>query len=153
MSDQQTSAPIDRGRAFPRTGTARSDTAPWAGWVAFGGTVMAVLGAFSVIQGVAAMVSPDVFITVDGTILAVDLVVWGWIHVIFGAVVGVTGVALLLGAPDWARGLAVVVTGFSLLVQLAWLPAYPIWSVISIVLDVLVLYALVVTWYDSPIDD
>jgi hypothetical protein len=29
-----------------------------------------------------------------------------------------TGVALLLGAPDWTRGLAVAVTGFSLLVRL-----------------------------------
>jgi hypothetical protein len=29
---------------------------------------------------------------------------------------------------------------------MAWLPAHPLWSIFVVVLDVVVLYALVVTW-------
>ena len=58
----------------------------------------------------------------------------------------VTGLALLSGAPEWARGLGIGVTGFSMLVQMAWLPAQPFWSILLVVLDVVVLYALVATW-------
>jgi hypothetical protein len=35
--------------------------------------------------------------------------------------------------------------GINMLVQLAWLPASPVWSLLMITLDVVVLYALAVT--------
>jgi hypothetical protein len=38
-----------------------------------------------------------------------------------------------------------------MLVQLAWMPAYPIWSIILLALDVFVLYALIVTWGDTQL--
>ena len=49
-------------------------------------------------------------------------------------------------APSWARSVGVWLVAINMLVQLAWLPAYPIWSIMAIVLDVFVLYALVATW-------
>ena len=39
-----------------------------------------------------------------------------------------------------------VLVGLSILVQMAWMAAYPIWSILMIVLDVIVIYALVATW-------
>ena len=81
MSDQQALTRRDRHRGLCRARRMpASDTARWAGWVTFGGVVMAVLGAFSVIQGVLALVSPDVFVTADGAVLAIDISVWGWVH-------------------------------------------------------------------------
>ena len=146
MSDQQASTRRDRHRGSPPQADARTDAARWTGWVTFGGVVMAVLGAFSLIQGVLALVSPDVFVTVDGAVLAIDISVWGWVHGLVGVLVLVTGLALLSGAPEWARGLGIGVTGVSMLVQMAWLPAQPVWSIVLVVLDVVVLYALIVTW-------
>ena len=57
-----------------------------------------------------------------------------------------TGLALLGPAPAWARGVGIGLVAINMIVQLAWLPAYPIWSIILLALDVLVLYALVATW-------
>ena len=43
-----------------------------------------------------------------------------------------------------ARIVAVVLAGVSALANLAFLPAYPIWSTIVIAVDVLIIYAIVV---------
>lgn len=51
-------------------------------------------------------------------------------------------------APSWARAMGAVLVALSILVQMAWMPAYPLWSILVIVLDVVVIYALVVTWGD-----
>jgi hypothetical protein len=145
MTDQQSPTTVDP-RHPPGARDDRSDLVRWGGWVAFGGIVMTVTGAFSVIQGAVVLISPTVVVTADGTVLGIDVVAWGWVHVVFGALVCATGVALLRGAPEWARGLGIGVTAFSMLLQMAWLPAHPLWSIFVVVLDVVVLYALVVTW-------
>lgn len=144
MSHEQTSTPADLAGTPPRARGADLDS--WRAWVAFGGILMAVLGIFSVIMGITALISPDVFVTVEGTVLAIDISAWGWVHIVVGAVLTVTGFALLNGAPEWARGLGIGITGFGMLVQMAWIPAHPLWSIFMVVLDVIVLYALVVTW-------
>lgn len=58
----------------------------------------------------------------------------------------VTGMGLLAGAPTWARSVGVGLIAVNMLVQLVWLPAFPIWSIIIIGLDLLVLYAIATTW-------
>ncbi len=47
--------------------------------------------------------------------------------------------------PPEHRGAGVALVALNMLVQLAWMPAYPIWSIILLGLDVFVLYALIVT--------
>jgi hypothetical protein len=116
-----------------------------AGWVHFGAVMMIVVGAFGVIEGLIALFNPTTYVTVDGAVLTVDLTAWGWAHLVLGALLVVTGVSLMRTAPAWARGLGVVLVVLSILVQLAWLPASPIWSILMIVLDLLVIYALVAT--------
>ena len=86
------------------------------------------------------------FLAVGGTILALDLSGWGWTHLLLGVLVLATGVSLLGSSPPpWARGVGVFLVAVHAIVQLAFLPAYPIWSIIVIALDVVVLYALIVT--------
>ena len=117
-------------------------------WVRFGAVMMTIIGAFGVIEGLAALLTPTTYISVNGTVLSIDLSAWGWMHLILGALLVITGVSLLREAPPWARGLGTVLVALSILVQLAWTPAYPLWSVIVIALDVIVIYALVATWGD-----
>jgi hypothetical protein len=116
------------------------------GWVHFGAVLMAVIGTFGVVEGLAALLRPTTYIAVNGTVLSIDLSAWGWLHLILGALLAVTGVSLLREAPSWARALGTVLVALSILVQMAWMPAYPLWSILAIALDVVVLYALVVTW-------
>ncbi|MDF2975380.1 MAG: hypothetical protein K0S40_108 [Actinomycetospora sp.] len=118
------------------------------GWVHFGAVMMTIIGVFGVIEGVAALLRPTTYIAVNGTVLSIDLAAWGWLHLILGALLAVTGVSLLREAPSWARSLGTVLVALSILVQMAWLPAYPLWSIVVIVLDVVVICALVLTWGD-----
>jgi hypothetical protein len=154
MTEQQTPAAggTDRGG---RDATGPMDLAPDARtddlstWVRFGGVMMTVIGGFGVVEGLAALLSPTTYFSVNGTVLGIDLAAWGWVHLILGALLLVTGVSLLREAPPWARGLGTALVGVGIVVQLAWMPAYPFWSVFMIALDVIVIYALVATW-ESP---
>jgi hypothetical protein len=146
MTDQHTSTSTTQGRG-QRSGpvdlAARNDAL--LGWVRFGAVMMTVIGAFAVIEGLLALLRPTTYLTVNGTVLALDLGAWGWVHLILGALLAITGVSLLRDAPAWARGLGVLLVALSTVVQLAWLPAYPIWSILMIALAVMVIYALVAT--------
>ena len=114
-------------------------------WVRFGAVMMAVIGAFAVIEGLLALLRPTTYVTVNGTVLALDVSAWGWVHLILGALLLITGMSLLRDAPPWARGLGVLLVALSTVVQFAWLPAYPIWSILMITLAVIVIYALAAT--------
>ena len=72
-----------------------------------------------------------------------DFTAWGWVHLVLGIVAGLTGVGLLTGNTV-ARIVGVGIAGLSALVNLAFMPAYPVWSVLAIALDVVVIYAIVV---------
>jgi hypothetical protein len=108
---------------------------------------MSVIGAFGVIEGLIALTAPTMYATVDGTVQALDLVGWACIHLVTGVLVLGLGLYLCLGGrrSDRARGAGATVVALNALVQLAWMTAYPMWSIIMVVMDVLVLCALVTT--------
>jgi hypothetical protein len=114
------------------------------GWVRFGGILMAVVGGFGVIEGLYALFLPTTFVNSNGAVVALTFTGWGWLHIILGALVLVVGVSLLRSdVPGWARGTAIVLVALNAIVQLSWLPAYPVWSIVMIVLDVMIIGALV----------
>jgi len=117
-----------------------------AGWVRFGAVVMLIVGVFGVIEGLAAVLAPTYFVTSTGAVLVVSWATWGWVHLILGALVAIVGASLLGEAPSWARGAAIGLVALSAIVHLIVIPAAPIWSIVVIALDVVILYALVTTW-------
>ena len=60
---------------------------------------------------------------------------------IVGVVAVLAGIGLFTGAV-WARAVAVLVAAISILVNFAWLPYYPVWSILIIAFDVFVIWAL-----------
>jgi hypothetical protein len=65
------------------------------------------------------------------------------VHLALGLIAVVTSIGVLAGRM-WARVTGIVLAVISAVVNLAFLPAYPIWSTTLIVTDVLVIYALTV---------
>ena len=129
----------------PATGTAMD-------FVRLGGLLMLLVGPFQVVEGVLALLLPDSYAGARGQVLLVDLAVWGWVHLALGVLIVVAGVGLLRReVSDGARVTAIVVIGLGMLVQLAWLPAAPIWSIIMIGFGLLVLHALIVTSGDVAV--
>ena len=116
----------------------------WAGWVVFGGVVLIMMGAFQITTGLVALFDDGFYaVRSDGLVVNVDYNTWGWIHIIIGLVGILVGVGLMAGNMA-ARIAGVVIAFLSALVNLAFTSAYPVWSVIVIVLDVIVIYAIIV---------
>lgn len=114
----------------------------WYGMIVFASTIMLMLGSFHAIAGFVALFEDDYFlVTRNGLVVSADYTAWGWAHIILGVVIAAAGAALLSGAM-WARIVAIIVALLSSLVNLAFLSAYPLWSGIMIVLDILVIYAV-----------
>ena len=96
---------------------------------------ISLVGAFPVIEGILALFAPTTYVGANGVVVALTFTAWGWLHIIIGALVLLVGLALLRDdVPGWPRGTAIVLIALNALVQLSWLPAYPIWSIIMIVL-------------------
>lgn len=116
----------------------------WAGWIMFGGLIMVISGAFSVIWGLSALFNDKVFIvTKEKNVISLDYTAWGWAHLILGVLVIGTGLGLFAGA-TWARAVGVVLVMLSAIANLLVIGSYPIWSTIVIAMDILVLYAIIV---------
>ena len=123
-----------------RTGTTVTG---WVGWVWFAGIMLVTIGLFDIFQGIIALISDDFTVLVEAGVLVVNLTTWGWVHIIVGAVLVLAGAGVLSGSV-WGRSLGVIVAILNALAQLTIMPAYPIWALIIIALDVIVIYALVV---------
>jgi hypothetical protein len=142
MTDLGSSRPeVDTTR--PAYGTSPDPTA-WTGWVVFAAFMMVMVGVFQAVEGLVAVFDDGFYhVTRSGLVVDVDYNVWGWTHMLLGALLIISGVGVLAGNIV-ARTVAVILAGLSALVNLVFIEAYPIWAVIIITVDVLVIYALVV---------
>ncbi|MGY1745818.1 DUF7144 family membrane protein [Blastococcus sp. SYSU D00695] len=131
-------------RRSPQTTHYTEPVTAWVGWVVFAGVMLITLGAFQIIQGLVALFDDGFYaVTSDGLVVDVDYNTWGWIHLVIGIVGVLTGVGLLAGNMV-ARVVGVGIAMLSALVNLLFISAYPVWSAIMIVLDVIVIFAIIV---------
>lgn len=131
-----------RGRATDYTkGMTRSSA--WTGWIMFGAVMTVMVGMFNVIYGLVALFEDKYYTVGPQGLLVFDLTVWGWIHLIVGAAAVISGIALPGGAL-WARISVVGLVSLNAITQLVFMSAYPAWSIIAIILDVIVIWAVIV---------
>jgi hypothetical protein len=115
---------------------------PWVrSFAMFAGALMLVAGVYHVLAGVAALVHDVLFVSTPEYIYAFDITGWGWAHMVLGVVVGAAGVAVLQGR-TWARVVGIILAGLSLIANFLFIPYYPIWSMVIIALDIIVIWAL-----------
>ena len=116
----------------------------WAvGWTFFAAFMMIMIGVFHAIAGLAGILEDEIYVLGQDYVFKFDATTWGWIHLIAGIVVALAGFALFSGAV-WARTVGVILASLSMIANFAWLPWYPIWSIIMIVVDIAVIWALTV---------
>ena len=102
------------------------------------GALLFTCAVLTVLQGISALVIGSHYV------YKFSSAGWGWIHIVVGIVLGVIAVGLITGAV-WARVTAIVMACISIVAMFLWLPYYPMWSIIVIALDVIVIWA-VATW-------
>ena len=123
---------------------AEKEPSGWAiGFTAFASIIMILMGFLWIISGFVAILNEDFFVVTMRWIFRLDVTTWGWIHLIVGIIVLVAGFGLLTGSV-WARIVGVIVAALAALVAFTWLPYYPVWGIIFIVLAVAVIWALTV---------
>ena len=122
--------------------SARPEVTGWAGWVAFGGMMMIILGAMNAIYGLIAIYNDEWAVWSNRAVVYLDLTQGGWIHLGVGVLVAVAGLGVLSGNGA-GRAVGAVVVALSMLVSFLALPIYPLWSLVVLTLEALVLYALI----------
>lgn len=121
-----------------------------AGWIGFAGILMLIIGSIDFFQGLIALFEDEYYVVSPSGFLVVDLTAWGWILLIWGALLILAGLGLV-GGMGWARWFAIVVVSLNFLAQLGFLgnTQYPLWSLTVMALNVIVLYALTARWKES----
>jgi len=113
----------------------------WTGWITFAGVMMIIGGALNLFYGIIAAVNDEWVVFTNRGDVYLDVSEWGWVHIILGAIVLLSGIGVFSGN-ILARTVGVIVASISLVANFFFLPVYPIWSLIVITIDVLVIWAL-----------
>jgi len=77
--------------------------------------------------------------------LIFDITTWGWVHLILGSLVALTGLGLIVGNPA-ARVAGIFIVAVNAIAQIVWFPAAPLWAFLIIILDTVIIYQLTVNW-------
>jgi hypothetical protein len=143
-AEEETMTDTGEAPARARTAYTEETSAAWFAWVVFAGIIMIMIGSFHALAGFVALFEDEYYVTTSsGLVVDVDYTAWGWTHLILGTVLALAGIALFAGQM-WARILAVIVAGLSAFANMVFMAAYPLWSIIIITMDVVVIYAVVV---------
>jgi hypothetical protein len=116
-----------------------------SGWAAFAGIMMFVVGSLDALWGLGGVLNDDVVVVGGEGALIADITTWGWVHLILGSIIALTGIGLLLGR-EAARWAAVFFVAINAISQIVWFPAAPLWAFLLIVLDVTIIYQLTARW-------
>ena len=110
------------------------------GLVIFGAVLLAVIGFFNLLDGIAAIARSHVFVSNASYVIG-DLRAWGWVMTIFGVAQLVAAAGVWLGN-QVARWFAVAVVGLNAVAQMFFIPAYPFWSLMIIAANIVALWGL-----------
>jgi hypothetical protein len=113
------------------------------GGMLFAATIMVISGLFQFFQGIAGIAKDQIYVGTPNYAFKFDTTAWGWIHLIIGIIVAVTGFFVFTAAP-WARMVAIGLVSLQALSNFLFLPYFPFWALIVIALDLFIIWALAV---------
>jgi hypothetical protein len=114
----------------------------WAvGFTAFAGAMMLMAGIFQTFAGLAALFNDEFLVRAPNYTYDIDITGWGWIHLIIGLLVAAAGFAVFSGA-TWARAVGITLALLSAIANFFFIPIYPVWAILIIALDIVVIWAL-----------
>ena len=119
------------------------------GWVMFAGILLVTLGAFNMIEGIAAIGSAHFYVAGARYVFG-DLNTWGWVVLWLGVIEVLVGLGIF-AKNQAARWSGVVIVSLNALAQLLMIPAYPFWSLAVFAVDIVAIYGLVA--YGQKVSD
>lgn len=111
------------------------------GGVVLAATIMIMVGLFQFLEGLAAIVNDEFFVVLPNYAFAIDVTTWGWIHLILGVLVAISGFFLFTMSAV-AGGVAVAMAMIAALSNFFFIPYYPFWSLLIIAIAVYVIWSI-----------
>jgi hypothetical protein len=109
--------------------------------VTFAASVLGLVGIFQIISGLSAIIDDEFFVVTRNYTFDIDTSVWGWIHLLLGALMLLTCVGLIRGKM-WAAMTALFLAVLSAVANFFFIPYYPVWAIVLIALDVWIIWSL-----------
>jgi hypothetical protein len=109
--------------------------------VYFAALLLVISGAVHVILGLSAVINDDWIVWNQATALFVDLDVWGWAYFGVGIALFLVGLGLFTGNIV-ARFAAICIASISLIGNFFFIPEAPVWSIVLIAIDALIIWAI-----------
>ncbi len=119
---------------------ARPSAGASTGWFTFAGIMFFISGAANLLWGIGALDTKS-YLPESGLLVS-NLNTWGWISVVWGVVAICAALLLLLVRSESAAILGASLAAVSAVFWLFALPVLPIWSLLVIVIDAMVIYGL-----------
>ena len=113
-----------------------------AGFTIAAAVLMMLSGLWNFFEGLAAVIKGSFFVVLPNYAYNISVAGWGWFHLILGVVVFLAGCALLTDS-IWARAVGVALAAVSAIVNFLYIPYSPVWSIVIVAIDLLIIWALV----------
>jgi len=119
----------------------------WTGWIGFAAIMLTLIGSITFFEGLIAIIRDEYYVVTGKQVLVFDLTTWGWIMLFWGIILFLAGLGLAAKS-SWARWFTIFAVGLNLLAQLGFLgnTQYPLWALVVIGLELMVLFALTARW-------
>jgi len=127
--------------------TRRDMSSAWTGWIGFAAIMLTLIGTITFFEGLVAVARDEYYVVTGKQVLVFDVTTWGWIMLFWGILLFLAGLGLA-AQQGWARWFAIVVVTLNLIGQLGFLghSGYPLWTLVIITLEIIVLFALTARW-------
>jgi hypothetical protein len=109
--------------------------------------VLWVSAVVTILQGISAVFNDKLIVVTPDYVYKFNTTAWGWIHIMLGVLLGAVAFGLFWSTV-WARVAAIIIASLSIVSMFMWLPHSPVWSIVTIALDIFIIWA-VATW-ESP---
>ncbi len=114
------------------------------GWVLFAGIMLGLGGIMKIFDAIWAFSYHGVLPSnLEAAIFGHSLVTYGWIDVIVAAILLISAVAVVAGS-NLARWIGIIAAAIAGISAIYWMPFYPVWAFVYMLLAFLVIYALAV---------
>jgi len=108
--------------------------------------MLLMVGFFTIIDGLVALFNSGRYAAPEkGIVVITDFTTWGWIHLLIGIALVLTGFGLM-AEQSWARVVAIVLLVMNAMAQIAFVNVTPIWSLIVIAIDIIILYQITMNY-------
>jgi hypothetical protein len=139
---EMTDTGVSADRIHDKPGRRSSMTTSRADLVSsFAAVILLTTASFEVLQGIGAIANDELFLAHSDYLYEFDMTAWGWTHVVLGLLLGAIAVGVL-AHKSWAQVTGMIVAGLSMLTNFAFLPYYPLWSLVIIAFNVVAIWAL-----------